>query len=547
MPTPELLQDDAHPLPESFPALWRHLVGKFASELAIADSHRSLSYSELDERSAAAARALLAAGASKGTRVGILMPNSATYLSALFGVLRIGAVGVLISTLARPAELAQQVRAADVDILLSVDAYLNNDYVAMLEAAFPSLTGSDPKERLFEERAPFLRAIWIWGKQRPGWATDGAARMEIGPMLSASLLAAAEGEVVPSDPAVTIFTSGSSAEPKAVVHGHRGLVRQGLALSDLMGGCGRGDRIATVMPFFWVGGLCTVVLAALCSGTAVLCPETPSMVATLRCLREQGATHIMHWPQQLDLMRDDPEFRSILARLRPAYAHQLELFGQVPPGENPNSLGMTETLGPHSMMPFGPLPAGKVGSFGLAVGGIERIVVDPSTGDTLPPGEFGQLRVRGGASLIGMHRKSSREVFDERGFYPTDDVAMIDEDGHLFFSGRGGDIVKVSGANVSPVEVEGVLCGLEGIKAACVVGLPNGKHDVVLVAAIVSEDGILIGDGSLRDQLRSLLSSYKVPRHFVFLDQSELPLTATGKIYRPALKDLLSERLAAAA
>jgi len=298
------------------------------------------------------------------------------------------------------------------------------------------------------------------------------------------------------------------------------------------------------MPFFWVGGLCTVVMAALCSGTAVLCPANPSMEATIACLRQREATHIMHWPQQLDMMRDNPEFRAMLERMRPAYAHQLELFGQVPVGQNPNSLGMTETLGPHSMAPFGPLPADKLGSFGQAVGGIERVIIDPETGQELPPGAFGLLCLRGGATLAGMYGKASRDVFDERGFYRTDDIAMIDADGHLFFSGRGGDIVKVSGANVSPVEVESALCGLPGVKTACVVGLPNGPHEVTLAAAVIAEDNATLRPDDLREQLRAMLSSYKVPRHYVFLDQAELPMTATAKIYKPELKRLLIEHLA---
>ena len=530
------------PAEETVAALLATLAARHGPLTAIRDASAEASFAQLDERSARLAEALLRAGVSKGARVGILMPNGVDYLVALFGALRIGAVAVLISTLARPPELAQMVRTADIDLLLSADGYLRNDYVDLIETALPDLRGAASSARLTLEQAPFLRAVWIWGDRQPGWAHDGRAMVAQPP--EPRLRAAAEHEVRDSDPVLIIFTSGSSAEPKAVVHSQGSVVRQGMALAGLMGGCGPGDRLLSTMPFFWVGGLCTVVLAALCSGTGVLCPADPSMEATLACLRDGKATHITHWPQQLDLMKDNPEFRALLAKMRPAYAHQYELFGLAPPELNANSLGMTETLGPHSMSPMGPLAPDKAGSFGLAVGGIERRIIDPETGAELPPGEYGQLCLRGGALMIAMHRKPHRAVFDERGFYRTDDVAMIDADGHLFFSGRGGDIIKVSGANVSPVEVEGVLRTLPGVKAACVVGLPGTGHDLVLAAAVVPEDGAVVEPEALRIRLKALLSSYKVPRHVVILAEADLPMTASAKIYKPALKELLIGRLA---
>ncbi len=532
--------------PETIPSLLDELTRCHGELPAILDSAGAATFGELNERSARLARCLLAAGVTKGARIGILMPNGQEYLVALFGTLRIGAIAVLISTLARPPELAQMIRTADIDILLSADQYLRNDYVALIENAFPALREADVSKRLVLEQAPFLRSIWIWGQELPSWARaytqviDGLNKQT---GISESFLHAAESEVGTTDPALIIFTSGSSAEPKAVVHSQGNVVRQGKALSELMAGCNPGDRLLSTMPFFWVGGLCTVVLAALCSGTAVLCPDNPSHEATISCAREGRATHIMHWPQQLDMMKDNPEFRELLDKMRPAYAHQYELFGLAPAELNANTLGMTETLGPHSMSPFGPLSPDKAGSFGPAVGGIERRIIDPETGEELPPGNFGLLCLRGGALMIGMHRKSHDEVFDREGFYRTDDIARIDADDHLFFTGRGGDIVKISGANVSPVEVEGVIRAQPGIKAACVVGLSIDGRDDTLAAAIVPEDGAKIIPEELRAQLKAQLSTYKVPRHFVIIREDELPMTASAKIYRPALKLLLLERI----
>ncbi|MCB2080442.1 MAG: class I adenylate-forming enzyme family protein [Novosphingobium sp.] len=522
------------------------LKADYATLPAIIDANGSATFAELDAQSANLARSLLAAGVSKGARIGILMPNGQDYLVALFAALRIGAVAVLVSTLARPPELAQMIRVADVDILLSADHYLRNDYCTLLEAALPDLATSQSDRRLALMGAPFLRAIWIWGKHHPAWARSGTkavAESQDQSDINAEFLLAAQNEIVPADPALIIFTSGSSAEPKAVVHSQANVVRQGKALAELMGGCGPGDKLLSTMPFFWVGGLCTVVLAALCSGTAVICPSDPSTEATMAALRKHDATHIMHWPQQLDLMKDDPEFREMLSRMRPAYAHQYELFDLVPTELNANTIGMTETLGPHHMLPLGALPKEKIGSYGTPVSGIEHRIIDPETGEDMPTGELGQLCLRGGSLLTGMHRKQHHEVFDERGFYRTDDVARVDDDGHIFFAGRGDDIVKISGANVSPVEVEGAIRELDGVKAVCVVGLTPEGNEITLAAAIIPEDGASLDADAMRAQLKQRLSSYKVPRHYVMLREDELPMTASAKIYKPALKELLLERI----
>jgi acyl-CoA synthetase (AMP-forming)/AMP-acid ligase II len=526
------------------PFLLQELSDQYGDLPAVIDSAGIMTFRELNQHSSQMAAALLSAGLSKGARVGILMPNGQNYLVALMGILRMGGVAVLISTLSKPPELAQLIRTADIDTLLCADNYLRHDYVATIEEALPGLHSGEAERRLSLSEAPFLRSIWIWGHARPAWASVGADILrEKGVEPWISLVGGAGGGIVPSDAGVIIFTSGSSAEPKAIVHSHANLVRQGQSLAELMGGCGPGDRILSTMPFFWVGGLCTVVLAALCSGTAVICPPDQSASTTIEWLRVYDATHIMHWPQQLDLMKDNPKFCELLDKMRPAYAHQFELFGLAPPELNANTLGMTETLGPHSMSPPGLLPANKIGSFGLPVGGIERRIVDPHTGEELPRGNFGRLCLRGGSLMIGMHRKAFDEVFDDLGYYHTDDIAKIDEDGHLFFAGRSGDIVKISGANVSPAEVEGVIRTLDGVKATCVVGVSPPKQGEALAAAIIPEDGAELTPEALRDQLKSLLSSYKIPKYYVIMPQEDLPMTGSGKVYKPALKTLLVERL----
>ena len=524
------------PASDTVGALLSELVRVHGASAAIYDDNGCASFAEIDARSMRVAQGLLAGGVAKGARVGILLRNSRDYPVALFGVLRVGGVAVLLSTLARAPELAYMIRTADIDTLLMVDHFLGHDYVARLEEALPSLHRSVPGQRLFLSEAPFLRTIWVWGDRRPSWSRGGED--DLGTLADTSGLgtrfaSAAQREVVPSDPAVIIFTSGSTADPKAVVHSQGNFVRQSLALAALSK-FEPSDRALSAFPFFWVGGLCTSLMATLCSGASVICTPRESNEAIIEALRWKP-TYLMLRPQLKAALRARPELAELLASVRPVGAE-----GDVSPA---NSLGMTETLGQHSAHASQPPAELRQDSFGQSVGGIERRIIDPDSGEPLATGEIGKLSLRGGALMIGMHRKERHEVFDRDGFYRTDDLCRMSEDGHLFFKGRANDMLKINGANVAPAEVERVIRAQAEVTNVCVLGLPDDRGDDTLVAAVISRTGSAIAD-ELRSRLRSELASYKVPSRLFFLSEEDLPMTASAKIYKPELKRILARKTA---
>ena len=525
-------------------SLLEELTREYGTSPLIYDERGPTSFAEIDARAARIAAGLLACGVAKGARVGILLPNDRNYPAALFGVMRIGGVAVLLSTLARAPELAYMIRTADIDTLLMIDTFLGNDYVMRLEEALPSVAGLGSGSRLLLPETPFLRTIWVLSDRQPSWSCGGEAALGAaadGLAIDEHFMRAAQAEVVPADPAVIIYTSGSAADPKAVVHSQGNLVRQALALAELSD-FRPGDRALCVAPFFWVGGLTAALLTAMCGGASVVCPAGSTTEKLLAAL-EFVPTHMMLWQQHVDLLRDQPEFIRAFAKMRPAVAAQQGQFGVVPGELAPNSLGMTETLGPHSACAMGPLPASRKGSFGMAVGGIERRIIDDATGEERPVGEAGTLSLRGGTLMLGMHRKERADVFDADGYYRTDDLCSLSDDGHLFFIARANDMVKISGANVAPAEVERAIMHEPAIKTACIVGLSDGDGTDTLVAAIVVEEGGDVAPDGITHRLKTKLASYKIPRRYVFLSESELPMTASGKIHKQQLRTLLAEKL----
>lgn len=531
MPLPSI-----HPATHSVGALLAALTEPFGDLPAVLDAAGSMTFADLDRRTARIGRGLLASGVAKGARVGILMPNSGDFVAALLAVTRVGGVAVLMSTVASGPELAYMIRTADIDTLLMADGYLGKDFTGIVETALPSLAGSARRDRLLIAEAPFLRAIWVWGKRQPGWSSgDETALCDLGEEIGVTpaFAAAAQAEVVPADPAVIIYTSGSTADPKAVVHSQGVLVRKTMVLAELCN-YGVGDRVISGFPFFWVGGLGMGLTAVLCSGAAVICPEGPSAEAIAEAFNWEP-THLMMRPDVARQLARFPRYRERAPLLRPS-------MGPWPrdPELAANSLGMTETLGPHSAFTAN-LPPDRKGSFGTQVGAIERRIIDPETGREQPAGATGTLSLRGGELMIGMHRREPREVFDVDGFYRTEDLCRIDDDGHLFFFARANDMVKVNGANVAPAEVERAIRAGKGVRDVCVIGMAGADRDETLVAAVVVDGDLTAED--MRDRLKPLLAGYKIPRHF-FVYRDDFPMTASQKVDKQQLRREIGHALA---
>jgi acyl-CoA synthetase (AMP-forming)/AMP-acid ligase II len=206
-----------------------------------------------------------------------------------------------------------------------------------------------------------------------------------------------------------------------------------------------------------------------------------------------------------------------------------------------NSLGMTETLGPHTFdSKDHPLPPEKEGSFGLSVPGVEHRVVDPVTLEECPPGRTGELWLRGYSLMLGLHKKERAEVFTPDGWYRTGDGGYVDEDGHIYFTGRMGDLIKSSGMNVTPRDVELVLESFPEVTLAFVCGIAAGERGEDVVAAVALTPGASVDEEELRRRLKDDLASYKVPRRIlVFGSQTELPWLDSGKVDRRKLAALL--------
>jgi acyl-CoA synthetase (AMP-forming)/AMP-acid ligase II len=486
----------------------------------------AITFAEVEQRSRVLATQLLAAGVGKGTRVGLHFGYRPEFLVAFLAVARIGALAAPLSTSYAPAELRAALRRADVDTLIVPSELLSRDELAFVAEAIPELPDAVGPGRLQCEGLPYLRQIWVLGSSAVPWAHAVSAT---DPGVPEALLAEVEADVTAADLLVLIQTSGSTAEPKGVLHTH-GAVFRTTASSRSLGG-----PIFLSMPFFWVGGLITLCTAVQ-SGTTLLCQDRFEPVQALDLIEQHRATVVASWFTVLHALRTDPSVPdrdlSCIPMLTTA------------PGTMPYSipLGMTETLGPHTTYPHpehGMTPPEHLrGSNGVTGAMVEHRLVDPETGTDIVGDGEGELCVRGPRVTVGMYKRERADVFDADGWYHTGDLVSRRE-GLWFFVGRTTEMIKTKGANVAPPEVEAVLESLPGVQHAFVIGVPSGTFDEHIAAIVVPRDDAVLDPEKIRSEARAHLSAYKTPSIVIVLPAEDVVWLATGKPDKRAMRQFL--------
>jgi acyl-CoA synthetase (AMP-forming)/AMP-acid ligase II len=264
----------------------------------------------------------------------------------------------------------------------------------------------------------------------------------------------------------------------------------------------------------------------------------------LRLLESEKATYTTGFPHIGPALVNHPDFEATdLSSLREGY--QQVLLAPERRTSDPSlrvaQLGMTETCSSHTWWPpHEQVPEAKRGSLGVAAPGYEHKVIDDA-GNEVPNGVTGEICVRGTALLRGMIGKQWHEVVDRDGWLHTKDAGYRDDDGHLYFAGRTDEMIKTSGTNVAPTEVEAALGRIDAVRIAYVVGIPDPDKGAIVSAAVVLNEGRTVTAEDLVTACRRQIAAYKVPKKWVILaDADGLPYTTTNKIDKARLTALMS-------
>jgi acyl-CoA synthetase (AMP-forming)/AMP-acid ligase II len=353
----------------------------------------------------------------------------------------------------------------------------------------------------------------------------------------------------PDSVAVVLFTSGTTSRPKAVELTHNNLTSYITGTVEF-GAAGPEDAALICVPPYHIAGV-SAALSNLYAGRKMVYLTQFDAHEWVRLVRDEGVTSATVVPTMLDRIVSVLESESVeLPTLRNlAYGGSKvalplvrKALGLLPDVGFVNAYGLTETsstiavLTPddhrEAVAATDDAVARRLGSVGQPVPSIE-VQIRAEDGSVLGPGETGELFVRG--EQVSGRYTDIGSVLDADGWFPTKDVAMLDEGGYLFIGGRSDDTIIRGGENIAPAEIEDVLVEHPSVRDCAVVGPEDPEWGQIIVAVVVPADGAAPETDELREYVRAQLRGSRTPDRVVFRD--ELPTNATGKVLRRELVD----------
>jgi fatty-acyl-CoA synthase len=492
---------------------------------AVVCGERVSTYRDLAARAGRIAAALRARGFRRGDRIGILINNRLEWLEAVLGATALGAVAVPFSTWSKPAELAFLLADSTVEALIAVNAFGGQDFAGALTELMPGC----PRLRLI---------VMLSGAMRPGWIGYEDFLADTQPL---SPLASGEGASA-GDDCVVLYTSGSSARPKAVRLRHGALVENGFNIGERMG-LGPDDRVLLAPPLFWSYGAANALPATLTHGASLVLQPGFDPGGWIGLIERQRCTAAYTLPSMTGAVLRHREFRrervaSLRTGLMIGSPEEVRIAAEeLGATQICNIYGSTETYGNCCVTPCDWPLQRRMHSQGPPLPGMTLRIVDPETGRSLPAKETGAVEVAGYVTpgYSGASAEHNASAFSTDGYFRTGDRGFLDEEGNFHFVGRDTDMIKRAGINVSPTEVENLLLQHPAVAQAAVVGAAAGERGEMIVAFVVPAAGAAAEAEELRAHCRALASSYKVPDRIEIC--GELPTTETGKLLRRGLKE----------
>ncbi len=516
----------------TIPELLAQSASRYPDRRALRFFGRTMDYRHLQQEVDAFARGLLALGLQTGDRVALVLPNAPQFVIAYYGTLRAGGIVVATNPLYTPREFETQFQDCKPAFVVALDLVAQR-----VQGALRGATLIVTRVRDYLPRSlALLQRIAQPGPAVPDGTLsfrDVLHRGEAG-----ALPAAARAD----DLAVLQYTGGTTGTPKAAMLSHRNLVANALQCQGWMPEYRPGEeRVLAVLPFFHVFGMTVGMnLGVLCAGEIDLVPRfVPGQMA--KEVRRFRPSFFPGAPALYESVAGDPHaerwnMRSIrycISGSAPLPLALQERFERLTGGVLVEGYGLTEASPVTHCNPLQGMR--KIGTVGLPFPDTEQRIVDPDDPSReMPPGEPGELAVRGPQVMLGYYgrpEETARVLRD--GWLLTGDIGVIDEDGFCRIVDRKKDLIIVSGFNVYPREVEEVLLQCPGVKEAAVVGAPDEHRGQAVRAVLVPQDGVELDLEQVRAFCREQLAGYKTPRQWEV--RAELPRSAIGKVLRREL------------
>ncbi|WP_309479879.1 AMP-binding protein [Brevibacillus agri] len=513
---------------------------------ALVYQERSLRYSfaQFQEVCNRAARGFMSLGIQKGENIAIWATNVPEWVISQFATAKMGGVLVTVNTSYRVHELEYLLRQSESTTLLLIDGYRDANYLEMIREICPELATCEPGA-LVSKRLPNLRNVVYLGEERqPGmflWK-DLLERAELVSEEEQRL----RQESLSFDDVINMqYTSGTTGFPKGVMLSHVNIVNNAIKVAECQG-LGVDDRVCIPVPFFHCFGCVMGTLACVATGATMVPVIAFDPGLVLSIVEAERCTALYGVPTMFIAELNHPTFEqrdlsSLRTGIMAGSLCPIEVMKKVVDkmgirditiayGQTESSPVITQTRPEDSI-------ERKVSTVGRLHEGVEAKIINPATGEIVPPGVQGELCTRGYLVMKGYYNMPDQtaKAIDEEGWLHTGDLATVDEEGYYRITGRLKDMIIRGGENIYPREVEDFLYTHPKILDVQIVGVPDAKYGEQVLACIRVKPGETLTEEEVLAYCEGKIARYKTPRYIQFVD--EYPMTASGKIQKFKLRE----------
>ena len=514
------------PQPDTIGALLGQAAAQRGEAIAYIDDDRPFGWATVDAQSDQLACGLLALGLQRGDRIGVLALNRIEWILLFYAAAKIGVGVVGLSVRYRDHDLAHMLADGQVKVVFTVAEHEGCNVIAMLE-------------RLGRHLPTLRHVVTIDGAGLNSLQAVAATPLDPG------RLSVARRRVLADDLAMVIYTSGTTGRPKGAGLSHRSMLASARAQAAHMR-IVPGDVVHMAVPLNHVGGISCAVLAQLVGGGSIVVVPEFKAGPMLQLMARYRPTIVAGVPTMLTLLLmhaavdsvDYSAVRIVFSGGSSVDPVLMERLQQRMPGAVLMTIyGLSETSGGIVMTPWQCSVAQRLHSIGKLFADAQLRVASPS-GEALPPGQVGELWLRGSGTVPGYIGAAAGQGFAPDGWLMTGDLGVVDGQGFITLKGRKKDMYIQGGFNVYPAEVEAQIARHPGVLMAAVIGVADPVLGEIGRAYVIAQPGSGLREADVRQWCAQHLADYKVPRQ-VQLRQA-LPMTPAGKIHKAALRDELA-------
>ncbi len=529
----------------------KETVEKYPDQTAVSYVEREYkqTWQEFSDTVDAMAKGLMAMGIQKGEKVAVWATNVPHWVALQFATARIGAILLTINTNYRSAEIDYVLKQSDCENIFIINGLRDASYLEILYELIPELK-THPRGSLNSSSYPCLKRVFFLGPEKHRGLYSMAEVLSLSVATGDDEYQERQDSLDPHDVINMQYTSGTTGFPKGVMLTHVNIGNNGYWL-----GAGQNfshvDRICIPVPLFHCFGCVLGVLACVNHGAAMVFVETYDPVDVMMSIEMEKCTGVYGVPTMFIAMMDHKLFNKFdFSSLRTGI-----MAGSPCPVKSMNDciekmnmtevtivFGLTEASpGMTQTMYNEPSIKKKCETVGKAMPGIEVKIVDQKTGETLPPGQHGEVVCRGYNIMKGYYKmpEATAEAIDKDGFLHSGDIGIMDEDGYFAITGRIKDMIIRGGENIYPKEIEDFLHHIDGIQDVQVVGVPSKKYGEQPGAFVIPYPDADISPQDVIDFCHGKIAWFKTPKFVHFLES--FPLTASGKVMKMKLREQSAE------